>query len=198
MLHKLTQLSSMRVSTDESVAQLDLLMKAAGLNSEGAALLDSGASHPFWMPNQGGVQDAQTVKVQLADGKEVLLRQNRAGTLMPVASSSDENVAPIVPLQKKNLVQTLGCDVSWTRRGGLVVKHPVHGRMSTQVSGKCPIIGETLALELISEIETQKLKEPMRRGTCERFSRAPPSSGIGGISCPPMLRVDGVNMVWKP
>ena len=31
--------------------------------------------------------------------------------------------------------------------------------MSTQVSGKCPIIGETLALELISEIETQKLKE---------------------------------------
>ena len=84
MLHKLTQLSSMRVSTDESVAQLDLLMKAAGLNSEGAALLDSGASHPFRMPNQGEVQNAQTVKVQLADGKEVLLRQNRAGTLMPV------------------------------------------------------------------------------------------------------------------
>ena len=31
--------------------------------------------------------------------------------------------------------------------------------MRTQVSGKCPIIGETLALEFISEIETQKLKE---------------------------------------
>ena len=52
MLHKLTQLSSMRVSIDESVAQLDLLMKAAGVSSEGAALLDSGASHPFRMPNQ--------------------------------------------------------------------------------------------------------------------------------------------------
>ena len=117
---------------------------------------------------------------------------------MPVASSPDENVAPIVPLG--DLVQTLGCDVSWTRRGGLVVEHPVHGRMSTQVSGKCPIIGETLALELISEIETQKLKELERANEegCERFLRAPPSSGIGGISCPPMLRVDGVNMVWKP
>ena len=112
------------------------------------------------MPNQGEVRNAQTVKVQLADGKEVLLSQSRAGTLMPVASSPDENVAPIVPL--RDLVQTLGCDVSWTRREGLVVKHPVHGRMSTQVSGKCPIIGETSALELISEIETQKLKESER------------------------------------
>ena len=110
MLHKLTQFSSMRVYSDESVAQLDFLMKAADLNSEGA-LLDSGASHPFRMPNQGEVQNAQTVKVQLACGKEVLLRQNRAGTLMPVAPSFDENVAPIVPL--RDLVQTVmfGLDV---------------------------------------------------------------------------------------
>ena len=170
MLSKIARLSSIKATTDESVEKLDGLMRSVGLvDLSGTALLDSGASHPYRKGDEVETQASRTVKVQLADGKEVLLRQNKAGTLMPVACSEDSHVAPIVPLG--DLVQTLGCEVTWTRREGLVVKHPVHGTMSTHVSGRCPIIGESLALELIAEIETQKLRE-LEQKTVDSHLRA--------------------------
>ena len=48
--------------------------------------------------------------------------------------------------------------MSWDKRG-LRVRHPEHGELVTHVSGSCPFIGETRALELISEIETRKLEQ---------------------------------------
>ena len=76
------------------------------------------------------------MKVQLAGGKEVLFKQNKAGTLIPVKNARDSRIAPIVPLG--DLVQTLGCDVSWTKREGLKITHPTLSQMSTHMSGKCP------------------------------------------------------------
>ena len=57
----------------------------------------------------------------------------------------------IVPLG--SLVQELGCTISWTRRG-LEVVHPSFGVITTHVSG-----AESKALELIGELEAQKLEQ---------------------------------------
>ncbi|CAE7918112.1 TY1B-DR3, partial [Symbiodinium necroappetens] len=123
------------------------------------ALLDSGATNPFRPANKGEEMEAMPIQVQLADGQAVLLRQNRAGTLMPYskkqAAEKGTNTV-IVPLG--SLVQELGCTVAWTRRG-LEVKHPTYGVITTHVSGACPFIGEAKALELIGEIENRKLEQ---------------------------------------
>ena len=96
------------------------------------------------------------VKVQLANGAEVTLAQNRGGTLLATLATSSEAV-PIVPLG--SLVQDLGCDLTWTRRRGLEIKHPSHGVIRPRVVGKCPLVGEACALDLIRELEELKVAE---------------------------------------
>ncbi|CAE7251649.1 unnamed protein product [Symbiodinium sp. CCMP2592] len=105
---------------------------------------------------------APPVSVKLADGKTVMLRQNRAGTLIFCGNSnnnqrsSNSSFTTIVPLG--SLVKELACTVSWTKRG-LQVEHPEHGTISTHVVESCPYIGEPQALELIRELESRKLEQ---------------------------------------
>ena len=117
-------------------------------------LLDSGASHPFREATEEEIETANQVRVQLADGKEIVLAQGPSGTLLTKRSEEGAS-GPIVPLGA--LVQDLGCQVSWTRRGGLVIRHPEHGLIKPKVVGRCPVVAE--ALDLIYEIEAQKLHQ---------------------------------------
>ena len=71
------------------------------------ALLDSGATHVFRSETEEDVSQSEMVHVQLADGQLVALRQNRAGTLMPVrADPGGDTPTTIIPLGA--LVETLG------------------------------------------------------------------------------------------
>ena len=163
MLQRFSRLNQLSlVSDDEFAAKVKKLEEELGVQQRGTgawALLDSGATNPFRPAADGEELSTMPVKVQLADGKTVLLRQNKAGTLMPYNKSQTpggEHGTVIVPLG--SLVQELGCSVSWTRRG-LEVVHPVFGVISTHVSGACPFIGESRALELIGELENRKLDQ---------------------------------------
>ena len=89
------------------------------------------------------LEDADRVRVQLADGKEVVLAQNASGTLLTRRSGSDVS-GPIVPLGA--LAQDLGCQITWTRRGGLTIRHPEHGLIRPSVIGRCPVVAEHQAL----------------------------------------------------
>ena len=118
-------------------------------------LLDSGASHPFRAATEEEIERSTRVKVQLADGAEVVLAQNKAGTLLARPPKEGDAATPIVPLG--SLVQDLGCDVSWSRRRGLEIRHPEHGVIRPKVVGPCPVVGEACALDLIKELEDLKL-----------------------------------------
>ena len=119
-------------------------------------LLDSGASHPYREATDHELEEADRVTVQLADGKEIVLGQNASGTLLTRKSGGGAG-GPIVPLGA--LVQDLGCQVSWTRRGGLTIRHPEHGLIKPAVVGRCPVVAESQALDLIYEIECEKLRQ---------------------------------------
>ena len=137
--------------------------RASGSDEEGrTGLLDSGASHPSRQATFEEVDKAEKVKVQLANGEEVTLAQNQAGTLLATRSTPDDASTPIVPLGSR--VQDLNCELTWGRRRGLEIHHPIHGTIRPRVVGRCPIIGETQALDLIKELEDQRIDEP--RGLC--------------------------------
>ncbi|CAE7296882.1 RE1 [Symbiodinium sp. KB8] len=158
MLKEMRQLKMLTVN--------DVLAQArtSGCNNDGGrtGLLDSGASHPFRQGTDVELGSADKVKVQLANGQEIVLAQNKAGTLLASSSTSDDASTPIVPLGA--LVQDLNCELTWGRRRGLEIKHPVHGAIRPRVVGRCPIIGETQALDLIRELEDQRVDE-LRRTT---------------------------------
>ena len=161
MLQRMSALRVLQVS--ESITpELDRIensLNAFKANSEPMALLDSGATHPFRNLEPAPGEAATPVHVTLADGKSVVLQQNRAGTLMPAKGSViAEGVATTTIIPLGTLVQELGCTLSWDRRG-LRVHHPEHGEITTHVVGACPFIGETQALELIGEIEARKLEQ---------------------------------------
>ena len=119
MLSKLAKLQTMEVQTNESVGRLSAAMKAAGISDgEGSALLDSGASHAFRSAKHDEAAEASPVRVELAGGQYVTLKQNKAGTLLATADDPNaQNATPILPLGA--LVQRLGCDLRWTRKGSL-------------------------------------------------------------------------------
>ena len=142
-----------------SLSQVEKCARELGCDPiEGrTGLLDSGASHPYREATNEELDAAHRVQVQLADGREVCLAQNASGTLLVQASRSGASSGPIVPLGA--LVQDLGCQVSWTRRGGLTIRHPEHGIIKPTMVGRCPVVAETQALDLIYEIECEKLRE---------------------------------------
>ena len=161
MLQRMSALRTMRVREPiaPELARLENAVESFELPEEPWALLDSGATHPFKNIEPRDSEDTLPVQVTLADGNQVVLQQNRAGTLMPAKGSSmasGTSSTTIVPLG--TLVQELGCTISWDRQG-LRVKHPEHGVITTHVAGSCPFIGEAKALQLIEEIETRKLEQ---------------------------------------
>ena len=170
MLQRMTRLSMItaRPNISAELAQMDMRIASFDERLEPMALLDSGATHPFRRLPPDVTDDLQRVQVQLADGNAVMLQQNKAGTLMPMkgAASQEQTATTIVPLG--TLVQELGCSVTWDKRG-LHVLHPRHGVISTHVSGSCPFIGETQALELIGEIEARKLEQLKLNTVCTQL-----------------------------
>ncbi|CAE7236757.1 RE1 [Symbiodinium sp. CCMP2456] len=155
MLSKI-QLMTMKVEdTNKAAEDLELLLRSAGMDQHGLALLDSGASHPFRSPvDTNELEAANNVGVELADGQMVELKQTNTGTLLKAKSETTQ--APIVPLGA--LVQQLGCSISWSKRQGLRVIHPEHGDLQVKMRGTCPYISELEALKLIAEIEDKNLE----------------------------------------
>ena len=168
MLNKLTRLQAIQVRTDRSLQELSAQMEDLGFDeSERLALLDSDASHPHRARGPEDQLPEQPVRVQLAGGQMVTLQQNKAGTLMPSQSSEGpQEASTILPMGA--LVEKLGCELSWTRRGGLRIVHPQYGPLKTVVKGNCPLLGETQALELIQQLEQRKLQE-LKQSTAETF-----------------------------
>ena len=74
--------------------------KAMGMDPDSGrtGLLDSGASHPYRPGTEEELRASSNVRVQLANGEEVTLAQNQAGTLLARKASADDVVSPIVPL----------------------------------------------------------------------------------------------------
>ena len=83
-------------------------------------------------------------------------------------SSPAANATPILPLGA--LVQELGCDLTWTRKGGLKVVHPQFGVLRTFVKGNHPVSAETQALDIISQLEDLQLRA-LETQTAETFVR---------------------------
>ena len=158
MLSKLAKLQTLEVKTNHSIGELSAAIRAAGLQEEeGFALLDTGASHAFKTADNEVIAQASPVRVELAGGQYVTLKQNKAGTLLAAADDPTAmNATPILPLGA--LVQTLGCELTWTRKGGLKVVHPEFGVLRTFVKGNHPMLAETQALEIISQLEDHHLR----------------------------------------
>ncbi|CAE7227836.1 GIP [Symbiodinium sp. CCMP2456] len=153
MLKEIRQLKTLSLT----VTNVQNQAVGVGCNPEDGrtGLLDSGASHPFREADDDEMMDADQVRVQLAGGREAVLSQGRHGTLLAKKTGAMSS-APIVPLGA--LVEELGCQISWSRRGGLVIRHPQHGVIRPAMVGRCPAVGETQALDLIREIESRKLQ----------------------------------------
>ena len=125
------------------------LRRLAGGGVQG--LLDSGATNPL-RPLKPG-EDATSyrqVEVALANGGKTQLAITRGGTLV----SPDLDIEPIVPMGL--LIGVLGCKATW-EEGGITVIHPKIGRLPINQSEGCPQVTRQLALQLIEEIEDEKL-----------------------------------------
>ena len=154
-LAKIKRLAPMQAQTDGAVMDLELLLRSQGLGeSHGMALLDSGASHAYRAPKSlEELRTSKKVKVQLADGKTVSLRQNDGGTLL----ADDDQGGTILPLG--SLVSSLGCELEWSRKRGLQVRHPKHGLLPTKLVGNTPVLREAEALQLIADLEDIELNK---------------------------------------
>ncbi|CAE7214330.1 RE1 [Symbiodinium microadriaticum] len=172
MLSKIQMMTMKVADTNEATENLELLLRSAGVDQHGLALLDSGASHPFRSAaSLTELEQANHVGVELADGQTVRLKQTSTGTLLKAEDGSPQ--APIVPLGA--LVQQLGCSISWSRRQGLKVYHPVHGDLKVKMKGTCPYVSELEALKLISEIEDKSL-ERLQQQTIKGLWASTPST----------------------
>ena len=121
-------------------------------------LLDSGATHPV-IPYRNDLEGLEQVSVTLAgDGKQQWLR-TKGGTLVVPPVPDVDPPQTIVPLGA--LVESLGCNITWSKRQGLRVVHPRLGLLRTGVAkNTCPYyVQEQQALELIRELEMKRLKE---------------------------------------
>ena len=77
----------------------------------------------------------------------------------PPASSSEGPSSGQTILPLGALVEHLGCQVSWSKKQGLKVKHPTLGILHTGVSANaCPYVQEGQALQLIAELEANRLE----------------------------------------
>ncbi|CAE7497148.1 RE1 [Symbiodinium sp. CCMP2592] len=167
MLNRLTRLQALQVSSDRTLKELAAQMAGLGFaEEERMALLDSDASHPF-RERALHETDGVPVRVELAGGQSVTLKQNKAGTLLPTTDAENaQDLSTILPMGA--LVQTLGCELSWSKKNGLRIVHPQFGTLKTVVRGNCPLLGETQALDLIHQLEQKKLQE-LREATAETF-----------------------------
>eukprot|EP00439_Symbiodinium_sp_Y106_P003270 s2292_g1.t1 len=123
------------------------------------ALLDSGATHAV-IPYDSKLKNLEQVPVTLAGDAKQNWWRTKGGTLVVPPGPEDPISKPaqtILPLGA--LVESLGCQVRWSRRKGLRVIHPSLGVLNTGVSANtCPYVQEDQALRLIAELESQRLE----------------------------------------
>ncbi|OLP75490.1 Copia protein [Symbiodinium microadriaticum] len=157
-----TVLKELRQLKMLTVKEITAVATESGCNPDDGrtGLLDSGASHAFRMAEESEIDGASAVQVQLANGQQITLAQNEAGTLLARKSAKVDDTTPIVPLGA--LVGDLGCELRWNRRG-LQIDHPRHGALKPRVVGNCPVLGEAQALTLIRELEEKKLEELQKK-----------------------------------
>ncbi|CAE7382697.1 GIP [Symbiodinium sp. CCMP2592] len=140
---------------------MKMLKKAVREYEEKMALLDSGATHPLRAATEPEWSTAPEVDVVVAGDQVKRMRQNHTGTLL--MEPSPKKTQTIIPMG--SLISLLGYEVSWTRRR-CILRAPDGEEVVLKVSGGCPELSETAALELISKIEAEKL-ERLRRSTVE-------------------------------
>ena len=156
------QLEGLRTLAQNYEARTCIVDQVLGSGCEvSRVLLDSGATHAV-IPYGETLQGLEPVSVTLAgDGRQSWYR-TRGGTLVvPPSETGDSKTEPpqtILPLGA--LVESLGCSLTWSKRGGLKVVHPKLGVLKTGVAqNTCPYLQECQALQLIEELEMSRLKE---------------------------------------
>ena len=179
--------ASLRALIEE--AEVRLSRTQAGAPDAPVALLDSGATHAV-IPYESSLTNLERVPVTLAGDAKQEWWKTAGGTLVvPPGSGTGAGASStqvILPLGA--LVETLGCQVSWSKRRGLRVQHPTLGLLDTGVSSNtCPYVQERQALSLIAELESARLKdfsEQVQNLECqlEAFAQAPdPTTAIQGF-----------------
>ena len=133
--------------------QIKALLEVPQINRvaiEGArtGLIDSGASNCLRQAIGEEAKHLLRRTVDLAQGTAELF-VTPCGTLV-----SEEPVETIVAL---GLLIKMGCRLQWEERG-CVLWHPQKGRVVVDTSTGCPRISEALALEFITEIESQRMQ----------------------------------------
>ena len=122
-------------------------------------LLDSGASHPFRQATEDEICEADLVRVQLADGMQGGGSMSGAQRHSPLPKVRVQCFGTNCFFWGRWLRTWVNCQATWTRRGGLVIRHPEHGVVKPMIQGRCPVVAEAQALDLIREIECEKLKD---------------------------------------
>ncbi|CAE7327876.1 RE1 [Symbiodinium sp. CCMP2592] len=140
---------------------MKMLKKAVKEYEEKMALLDSGATHPLRAASGPEWDTSEEVDVVVAGDGVKRMKQNPAGTLL--MEPSPKKTQTIIPMG--SLISLLGYEVTWTRRRCLL-RTPEGEEISLKVSAGCPELSETMALELISKIEAEKL-ERLRRNIAD-------------------------------
>ena len=138
---QLDQMKRLRALRFVKVSKIDYLPEYG--------LLDSGATHA--MRGVCGAHDWQSleeIQVELA-----LLRM----TAGKVIVHEDDRVQPIVPLGM--LVEKLGCEVRWSKKGACKLRHAVMGEIQVRMNAGCPEVEKEVALTLINALEELEVRE---------------------------------------
>ena len=145
-----TLLKSLRPSASAKAIRLSSLEVREG----GRALLDGGATHCLRRAaSEEEWLRAQEVNVELAAGTAVLRLLPWTRTLL-----TQEDAQVIVPL---GALISLGYEAVW-EKSRFELTDPAGIVLDTKVENSCPTISETLAMELIQEIERSMVRETGR------------------------------------
>ena len=143
-------LKSLRIKTSQASVKVCQLRKIAG--GDRCVLLDGGATHCLrTCQNDQEWFNSKEIKVTLADG-ETVLRQLPNGTLI-----TKQQVQSIVPV---SLVAALGYNITWDANGCEIV-HPRHGALPVTLSQGCPIVPESVGMDLMEKVEK------LQKETCQ-------------------------------
>ena len=141
------QLDQLKKSSPSARA---LRLSRMGISST-LGLLDSGATHPLRRLHRDEDRlRLRQVEVTLADGEKKMLYVTPTGVMV----TEMEDVEPIVPMGL--LTTVLGCSIKW-KGENIYVDHPRRGRLDVTYKDGCPMVTKEIAMELIKEIEENKL-----------------------------------------
>lgn len=169
------RLTAMQQQLDELRKMKVIRLSRIERNDTKYGLLDSGATHALRSARPGeDMEKLEKVSVTLADGHVVSMRMTPSGVMvMP-----DPNIEPIIPMGC--LGGKLGYTLVW-QEGKLRITHPQKKEVKVTMRQGCPQVSKKIALQLISELESEekmkKVKEKSderRTGVVERIGRCTP------------------------